>query len=201
MICAQRIASRACRAFFLYTSVTKEFTNRHFSIMILEDYKKLVLPIKNKLFRFSLRIVGNVAEAEDVVQEVFIKVWNKRQELDAYKNVEAWCMTLTKNLSIDKIRSKHRRVGALQDTFDMPSPSATPYQTTVTNDTMSRIEKMMATLPEKQRMIMQLRDIEEMSYKEIAEILKISLDQVKINLFRARKEIRSQLLNSESYGL
>jgi RNA polymerase sigma-70 factor, ECF subfamily len=169
--------------------------------MIIEDYKKLVLPIKNKLFRFSLRIVGNVAEAEDVVQEVFIKVWNKRNEIESFNNLEAWCMTLTKNLSIDKLRSKHRRVDALPDSYDMPSQSVSPYQATVTNDTISRIEKMMTALPEKQRMVMQLRDIEGMSYKEIAEILKITLDQVKINLFRARKDIRSQLLNSESYGL
>ena len=169
--------------------------------MIIEDYKKLVLPIKNKLFRFSLRIVGNVAEAEDVVQEVFIKVWNKRNEIESFNNLEAWCMTLTKNLSIDKLRSKHRRVDALPDSYDMPSQSVSPYQATVANDTISRIEKMMTALPEKQRMVMQLRDIEGMSYKEIAEILKITLDQVKINLFRARKDIRSQLLNSESYGL
>lgn len=169
--------------------------------MIIEDYKKLVLPIKNKLFRFSLRIVGNVAEAEDVVQEVFIKVWNKRSEVESFNNLEAWCMTLTKNLSIDKLRSKHRRVDALPDSYDMPSQAASPYQTTVANDTIGRIEKMMAALPEKQRMVMQLRDIEGMSYNEISEILSITLDQVKINLFRARKAIRAQLLNSESYGL
>lgn len=169
--------------------------------MILEDYKKLVLPIKNKLFRFSLRIVGNVAEAEDVVQEVFIKVWNKRSELGSYKNVEAWCMTLTKNLSIDKLRSKHRRVDSIKEGFDMVSQSASPYQVAATNDTMSRIAQMMDMLPEKQRMVMQLRDIEGMAYKEIAEILNLTLDQVKINLFRARKAIRAKLLNSESYGL
>ncbi len=169
--------------------------------MIIEDYKKLILPIKDKLFRFSLRIVGNPAEAEDVVQEVFIKVWNKRSEVESYKNIEAWCMTLTKNLSIDKLRSKHRRVNALSDTYNMPSESASPYQVTATNDTLGRIQKMMDALPEKQRMVMQLRDIEGMSYKEIAEILSITLDQVKINLFRARKSIRAQLLNSESYGL
>lgn len=169
--------------------------------MILEEYKKLMLPIKNKLFRFSLRIVGNSAEAEDVVQEVFIKVWKKRTEMNAYKNIEAWCMTLTKNLSIDKLRSKHRRVDALSDSFDMASNTQTPYQATVTNDTLSRVEQLMSKLPEKQRMIMQLRDIEGMSYKEIAEILNVTVDQVKINLFRARKSIRTQLLNSESYGL
>lgn len=169
--------------------------------MIIEDYKRLVLPIKDKLFRFSLRIVGNVAEAEDVVQEVFIKVWNKRSELGTYKNIEAWCMTLTKNLSIDKLRSKHRRVDAIADGFDTPSKTASPYQVAATNDTMGRIRNMMAQLPEKQKMVMQLRDIEGMSYKEIAKILNITLDQVKINLFRARKAIRAQLLNSESYGL
>ncbi len=169
--------------------------------MMIEEYKKLVLPIKNKLYRFSLRIVGNGPEAEDVVQEVFIKLWDKRHELTQYKNVEAWCMTLTKNLSIDKIRSKHRRTEGFKEGFDMPSKAANPYQVAAMSDTMSRIQQMIAELPEKQKMVMQLRDIEEMSYKEIAEILHITIDQVKINLFRARKAIRARLLNSESYGV
>ncbi len=170
--------------------------------MSLEDFTHLILPIKNKLFRFSLRIVGNVAEAEDVVQEVFIKVWNKRNDLANYSNVEAWCMTLTKNLSIDKLRSKHRRADSIKDGFDIPTAkSDTPYHQTAYNDTFDRVQKLLNNLPEKQRMVMQLRDIEGLTYQEIADALDISLQQVKVNLFRARQQIRVQLVNTESYGL
>ena len=177
-------------------------SNRHESEMSLEDFTHLILPIKNKLFRFSLRIVGNSAEAEDVVQEVFIKVWKKRSDLANYSNVEAWCMTLTKNLSIDKIRSKHRRADSFKEGFDIPTSRAeNPYHQTAYNDTFDRVQKLLGELPEKQRMVMQLRDIEGLAYQEIADALDISLQQVKVNLFRARQQIRAKLVNTESYGL
>lgn len=177
-------------------------TNRHVVEMSLEEFTNLILPIKNKLYRVSLRMVGNVAEAEDVVQEVFIKVWNKRDDLERYSSVEAWCMTLTKNLSIDKLRSKHRRADSFKEGFDIPTASGdNPFHQTVYNDTFDRVQKLLNGLPEKQRMVMQLRDIEGLAYQEIADALEISLQQVKVNLFRARQQIRVQLVNTESYGL
>ena len=177
-------------------------SNRREVEMSLEDFTNLILPIKNKLFRFSLRIVGNVAEAEDVVQEVFIKVWNKRNELANYSNIEAWCMTLTKNQSLDKLRSKHRRADSFKEGFDIPTAkSDNPYHQTTYKDTLDRVQKLLGELPEKQRLVMQLRDIEGLPYQEIADALDISLQQVKVNLYRARQQIRTQLLNTESYGL
>jgi len=167
--------------------------------MKTEKYMERVLPYKNKLFRFSLRIVDNVAEAEDVVQEVFIKIWQKRSELDQYENLEAWCMRLTKNLSIDKLRSKHKRVNAIPEGLDIVGNTATPYQVTESNDTMQQIKAFMQQLPEKQKRTMQLRDIDGMSYLEIADIMNISLDQVKVNLFRARKAMKAQILNNNLY--
>ncbi|MEM1321055.1 MAG: sigma-70 family RNA polymerase sigma factor [Bacteroidota bacterium] len=169
--------------------------------MSLKDFTQLVLPYKNKLYRFALRIVGNGAEAEDVVQEVMIKMWKNREEWNQYQNVEAWCMRLTKNLSIDKLRSKHRRTDHLTEDYGFRAPTASPYRQTELNDTVARVKAMMAQLPEKQRMVMQLRDIDGMTYQEIAEHLSITLDQVKVNLFRARKKIKAQLLNREAYGL
>lgn len=169
--------------------------------MRIEAFKKQVLPIKDKLFRFSLHIVGNAAVAEDVVQEVFIKLWSKRQELSELNNLEAWCMKLTKNLSIDKLRSKHQKVGFFKEGFDVADGVANPHQLTEEKDTITQIQLMMQRLPEKQRMTMQLRDIEGMTYEEITKILDITLSQVKVNLFRARKFIKEELLNNQTYGL
>lgn len=158
-------------------------------------------PLKNKLYRFSLRYVKNPMEAEDVVQEVFIKVWKKRVEVAAYENLEAWCMTLTRNLSIDKLRSKHRRTTEIPEGMTLVDRASTPYQSASYQDTLNRVKQLLAKLPDKQRMVMQLRDIEEMTYQEIADTLSISMEQVKVNLYRARKSVREQLKNTESYGL
>ena len=83
--------------------------------MDIKQFKSEIIPYKNKLYRFAYRIVGNGAEAEDVVQEVMIKLWNQRGKLHQYNSIEAWCIQMTKNLSIDKTRSKHYKVGIIPD--------------------------------------------------------------------------------------
>ena len=144
-----------------------------------------------------MRIVNHAAEAEDVVQEVFIKLWNNRQQLEAIQNVEAWCITATKNLSIDKLRSKHQRLQPMKAGFDLHDHSATPFQATAEHDVFDQVKKLINELPEKQRDIMQLRDIEGMSYQEIADALGLPPDQVKVYLFRARKTVRKGLVQLE----
>lgn len=141
-----------------------------------------------------MRIVNHAAEAEDVVQEVFIKLWNNRLQPDAIHNVEAWCITATKNLSIDKLRSKHQRLQPMKAGFDLHDQAATPYEATLGQDMFEQVRKLMNTLPDKQRDIMHLRDIEGLSYQEIADALSIPLDQVKVYLFRARKTVREGLV-------
>lgn len=156
-----------------------------------------VFPIRHKLYRFALRITGSVHEAEDVVQEVLEKVWKTAPEQsETVQNWEAWCMTLTRNRSLDKTRSQaSRRTAPLEGVAERSSETNTPAQATEQNDMVARVKFMMQQLPEKQRLVMHLRDIEELTYEEIAEALDISLDQVKVNLHRARKAIREKMLN------
>ncbi|MBI1226797.1 MAG: sigma-70 family RNA polymerase sigma factor [Bacteroidetes bacterium] len=161
------------------------------------EFKTKILPIKNRLYRFALGIVGQAAEAEDVVQEVFIKLWNNRQHMAEISNVEAWCITATKNLSIDKLRSKHQRMVPMAAGFDLHDHAATPYDETVTHDVFNQVRGLMNRLPDKQRDIMQLRDIEGLSYQEIADQLNVPMDQVKVYLFRARKAVRAGLRHEE----
>lgn len=158
------------------------------------EFQNSILPLKDKLFRFAYRIVSDRAEAEDVVQEVFIKFWKNRDYADQISNVEAWCIRATKNLSIDKLRSKHKRTEKMPESFDLRDHSPTPYGHTVGQDVFFQVKKLLAQLPEKQRMVMQLRDIEGMSYQEVAEALEISVDQVKVNIHRARKALKKSLM-------
>lgn len=165
--------------------------------MNLTDYKNTILPIKNKLFRFALRIVSDPAEAEDVVQEVFIKLWKVLEKGEIIENAEAWCMRATRNQAIDKLRSKHKRVEALDDKYDQKDKSASPFQMASMKDTLQHIKNFINQLPEKQKLVMHLRDIEGHTYKEISDTLDLPLGQVKVNLFRARQTIRTKLLKSK----
>lgn len=165
--------------------------------MTWDLFHEQVFPIRHKLYRFALRITGSVHEAEDVVQEVLEKVWKTAPEqTDSVQNWEAWCMTLTRNRSLDKTRSQSlRRTASLDGVAERKSDSINPAQATERNDLVARVKQMMQELPEKQRLVMHLRDIEELSYDEIAESLNISLDQVKVSLHRARKTVREKMIN------
>ncbi|MBC7920416.1 MAG: RNA polymerase sigma factor [Ferruginibacter sp.] len=170
--------------------------------MSLEEFQKRVLPVKNKLFRFAVRLTGNPEDAEDIVQEVLIRVWNRRQEVDTYRNVEAWCMRLVKNRFLDGVKSKrHRTTGRMAEDEDVPVHTHTPYQVTELNDTMQQVNRLIEALPLRQKQVIHLRDVEGYPYQEIAEMLEMDLNQVKVNLFRARTAIRKRLTDAENYGL
>ncbi len=170
--------------------------------MNIEAFQSRVLPVKNKLFRFALRFLNNEEEAKDVVQEVFIRVWNGRDQMDEVQNWEAWCMRITRNLSLDRIRSMTRRhTQPLENFFDVQNESLTPLEATEADESMQQISLLISRLPEKQRQVIHLRDVEGYSYNEISEILEIDLNQVKVNLFRARNAIREKIMKLNTYGL
>lgn len=170
--------------------------------MNFELFESRVLPAKNKLFRFAFRLLGSSEEAKDVVQEVFIKVWKDREQMSEIQNMEAWCMRITKNLALDKLRSKrHRTTESLEQSFDMQHEAPTPYETTEIRESMSKINQWILALPEKQRQVIHLRDVEGYSYNEICEILELDMNQVKISLFRARNAVKEKFLKVNAYGL
>ena len=159
----------------------------------LQYFKTEILPLKDKFFKVAYRITGDISEGEDVVQEVFIKVWTLRDSWSKYENLQGWIMQMVKNKSIDKTRSKHRKTTSLDGLHDMAQKEKTPEQNTVLSDTMFQIEKIISKLPDKQQQIIKLRDFEYYSYKEIAEELNIPVNHVKVNLSRARKSVRVSL--------
>ncbi len=170
--------------------------------MNLEAFQNRVLPSKNKLFRFAFRMLGSSEEAKDVVQEVLIKVWNGREQMAEIQNMEAWCMRITKNLSLDKLRSRQRRAtDSIDEGFEIRHEALSPHENTELNESMLRINQLIAALPEKQRQVIHLRDIEGYSYNEICEMLELDMSQVKVSLFRARNAVREKLVKMNAYGL
>ena len=165
------------------------------------SFRDDILPLKDKLFRLALRITFDRAEAEDVVQDTMIRVWNKREEWTQFGSIEAYCLTVAKNLAIDRSQKKEAQNVELTPEMEEESEISGPYDQLVNNERMSIIHRLINELPEKQRLIMQLRDIEGESYKEIAKILNLTEEQVKVNLFRARQKVKQRYLEIDEYGL
>ena len=165
------------------------------------SFRDDILPLKDKLFRLALRITFDRAEAEDVVQDTMIRVWNKREEWTQFGSIEAYCRTVAKNLAIDRSQKKEAQNVELTPEMEEESEISGPYDQLVNNERMSIIHRLINELPEKQRLIMQLRDIEGESYKEIAKILNLTEEQVKVNLFRARQKVKQRYLEIDEYGL
>ncbi|MFC2622567.1 MULTISPECIES: RNA polymerase sigma factor [Prevotella] len=166
------------------------------------SFRNDVLPLKNELFRLALRITLNRAEAEDIVQDTLIKVWNRREEWNAIDSIEAFSLTVCRNLSLDRIKKKGNDNDSLEDVKAAePLASSNPQDRMIQTDKVRLIRQIVDGLPEKQRSCMQLRDFEGKTYKEIASVLDISEEQVKVNIFRARQTVKQKYLKLDNYGL
>lgn len=166
------------------------------------SFRNDILPMKNNLYRLALRITCNNAEAEDVVQDTLIKVWNRRERWDEIESMEAFCMTICRNLALDKIKKMGNQHDSLDDNQqDRPSALNNPYEEMNQKDRIQLVRRIVDELPEKHRTCIQLRDFEGKSYKEVAEIMLISEDQVKINIFRGRQTIKQRFKELDDYGL
>ena len=166
------------------------------------SFRNDVLPLKNELFRLALRITLNRAEAEDIVQDTLIKVWNRREEWNAIDSIEAFSLTICRNLSLDRIKKKGNDNDSLEDVKAAePLASSNPQDRMIQTDKVRLIRQIVDGLPEKQRSCMQLRDFEGKTYKEIAGVLDISEEQVKVNIFRARQTVKQKYLKLDNYGL
>lgn len=166
------------------------------------EFREQIWPIKDRLYRLALRVVDDRAEAEDVVQEVMIKLWQQGKDIKLIKNLEAWCLRMTRNQALDKLKGgyRKRRTSLERQQYDLKATEQ-PDQQLIGKDTYRQVHQIMQELPESHRSVVQLRDIEGLSYQEIAEALEMTMPQVKTNLFRARKSLREALLKNAEYGL
>lgn len=164
------------------------------------SFRNDVLPLKNELFRLALRITLDRADAEDVVQETMIKVWSKRDSWDDIDNVEAFSMTICRNLALDHAKRRENDNERLDaDNVREPVAPSNPFEQAVNQDRVQIVRRIVDSLPEKQRSCIQLRDFEGKQYKEIATILTITEEQVKVNIFRARQTIKQKFLEAEAF--
>ncbi|SHI28983.1 RNA polymerase sigma factor [Algibacter luteus] len=168
--------------------------------MTQTEFLNIVLPFKDKVFRLAKRLLVSTEEAEDATQEVLLKLWNNKNKIAEYRNVEAFSMTMTKNYCFDKLKSKQSQ--NLKIVHSNYEEKSTPLQKQVElNDSVNWVAKIIEELPEQQRMIIQLRDIEDYDFDEIAKMLDMNNTAVRVALSRARKTIREKLTKTHSYGV
>ena len=164
------------------------------------DFMKVVTPFKDRVFRLAKRLLVSTEEAEDATQEVLVKLWNNKGKLEAYSSVEALAMTMTKNYCLDQLKSK--RASEMRIVHSNYSDrQAGLHQQAEDRDSWSWVEKIMETLPEQQKLIMQMRDIEQYEFEEIAKIMDMNETAVRVALSRARKTLREELTKTHSYGI
>lgn len=168
--------------------------------MTQSQFLKIVMPFKDKVFRLAKRLLVSREEAEDATQEVLLKLWKHKTKIKSYNNVEAFSMTMTKNFCYDKLKSKQSQNLKIVHTNYKDHTVALQKQLEL-SDSMQWVAKIIEGLPEQQKLVVQLRDIEQYDFDEIGQMLDMQPTAIRVALSRARKKIREQLTNTHNYGI
>lgn len=168
--------------------------------MTQSEFLNVVMPFKDKLYRLAKRLLVSAEEAEDATQEILMKLWAKNNKIGSYRNVEAFAMTMTKNFCLDRLKSKQSSNLKLVHSNYTDEGSSLQKEVEV-RDSIRWVERIMEDLPEQQKMVLQLRDVEQYEFDEIAELLEMKPTAIRVTLSRARKAVREKLLERHNYGI
>jgi RNA polymerase sigma-70 factor (ECF subfamily) len=165
------------------------------------SFRRDILPLKDKLYRLALRITHDTAEAEDVAEDTMIRAWDRRDDLSGYDSVEAFCHTVARNLAIDRSERMDAQNAELDPDLHAVPDERTPQDEMERTEQHQLVRRLMDNLPPNYRQVLQLREIEEMSYQEIAERMQLTEDQVRVTLHRARQALKKRYFEIQNYGL
>ena len=164
-----------------------------------KEFLDIVLPIKDNLYRLARRFLISNDEAQDAVQEVFLKLWKNKEAIKKYRSPEAFAYTMTKNYCLDRLKSKQAsNLKLVHTNFENRTDLEQHIEA---KDGVSLLFKLMETLPEQQKTILHLRDVEQLAFSEIAKITNTSQANVRVALSRARKKIKDLLLKQYNHGV
>ncbi|WP_339835604.1 sigma-70 family RNA polymerase sigma factor [uncultured Flavobacterium sp.] len=161
-----------------------------------QEFITLIKPFKDKLYRLAKRMLISNEEAEDATQEVLLKLW--KADTNTFKSMEAMAMTMTKNYCLDQLKAK--RSNNLSITHNNYSDNSSLENQIISKDNLYNVEKIINSLPEQQRLIIQLREIEEYEFAEIAKVLDMNETAIRVSLSRARKIIKEKFAEINNYG-
>lgn len=167
--------------------------------MTQKEFLDRVLPFKDKVYRLAKRLLVSRDEAEDATQELYLKLWKNKESLESYQNMEAFAMTMTKNYCLDQLKSKRAsNLTLVHSNYENPDSL---QKTIEAKDEVGLMLQLIDELPEKQRLIIQLRDVENYDFDEIGEILEMEQTAIRVALSRARKTLREKFIKKQQYGI
>jgi RNA polymerase sigma factor (sigma-70 family) len=164
------------------------------------EFIKTITPFKDRVYRLAKRLLISNEEAEDATQEVLVRLWNNKNKLSGYTSVEALAMTITKNYCLDQLKSKRATEMRIVHS-NFTDGQASLQQQAEDRDSWEWAEKIINKLPEQQRLILQMRDVEQYEFEEIAKIMDMNETAVRVALSRARKSLREELTKMHDYGI
>jgi RNA polymerase sigma-70 factor (ECF subfamily) len=167
--------------------------------MSKELFDTHIIPVQNKMYRYALSILKTPDNAHDVVQECLLKIWKNRHMIATIDNPESWAMRITRNQCYDWVKVNRFHLAEMH-----PMDQADTFHTDenlLMSDHQAWLKRIVNELPVKHREVFHLREVEELSYQEIADILSLTLAEVKISLFRTREKIRETIIKIDAYGL
>ena len=155
------------------------------------EFKLLVMPYSSRLYRMAFRLMNSREEAEDIVQEVYVKLWGMRSELGKYNSIEALCIRITRNLCLDHLRRRKVNLDAMKaEQWKQESYPETPLENVEKREDAELVHTLIAALPEPQRSLVHLRHMEGKEYEEIAEMVNMNVNAIRVSISRARKQMR-----------
>ncbi len=162
-------------------------------------FKLLVMPYSSRLYRMAFRLMNNREEAEDIVQDVYAKLWEMRNELPDYNSIEALSMKITRNLCLDHLRRRKVNQDALKaEKYKLEGASATPADELEKKEEARLIQALISALPEPQQTLVRLRHIEEKSFEEIAPLVNMKVNAIRVSISRARQQMREMVEKQHS---
>ncbi|MCK5820318.1 MAG: sigma-70 family RNA polymerase sigma factor [Bacteroidales bacterium] len=162
-----------------------------------KQFLALLEPLQPKLFGFAYRMLRNEEGAKDAMQELTYRLWKRRKKLNTNQNISAYCFQMMHNICIDDIR--YNKVKELSSRRKPGTDGESPEVALDHQELIANIRKAVDQLPEKQKAIIELHDFQEFSHQEIATILKMEVNAVRVNLSRARSKIQAQFKKEEIY--
>ena len=179
-------------------AVKKTVTNHQ--QMKQHTFINLLSPVQDKMYRLALRLLVSKEAAEDAIQEVMLKLWSKKQNLLMYDNLEAFAMTVTKNHCLDQLKLKsNNNLRIVHSNYEDGNHSL--QKKVEIQDDLDWVQKIIELLPEQQKIIIQLREVEQYDYEEIAEMTGMKETAIRVALSRARKKIREEMIKRHRYGI
>ena len=163
--------------------------------MEIKDFKSEIYALRDKVLRFAFCMMNNTEDAEDVAQEVLLKLWDQRDKLENIHNLEAYAMRMVRNMSINRLEAPRRKQESIEDSA-LTDEKASPLKSVEDKDLLTLMQSIIQGLPENQRVVVQLRSIEGYTLSEVAEITEMTENNVRVTLSRARQRIKEIFNNN-----